>query len=302
VLELRVSDLVVHQLGVFLQEAERAFEGDVIQLRAAMRMGVDDAVRSTIETLRETSDERERLVVFLETPGGSIEVVERLYNVARRHYNLVDFVIPNYAYSAGTILALSGDRIFMDYYSILGPIDPQIESEDGKFVPGMGYLAKFREISETANAMNRAFQQDKGPFPQAEIAYLLKRFDPAKLFHIEQATEHAKSLLRAWLPRHKFKNWNSTAERGVPVTNEMKEKRANDIAEALGDAEKWHSHGRGITKDDLQSDDIKLLVDDFSEDDAMNKVVRPYYELFTDFCNNSGTNEAMHSRLGVRRI
>ena len=45
--------------------------------------------------------------------------------------------------SAGTILCMSGDKIFMDYASILGPIDPQVPTPDtGDYVPALGYLDK----------------------------------------------------------------------------------------------------------------------------------------------------------------
>jgi len=50
----------------------------------------------------------------LTTGGGSIEVVQRIVDVFRQHYTLVDFIVPNYAYSAGTVLAMSGDAIYMD--------------------------------------------------------------------------------------------------------------------------------------------------------------------------------------------
>src|SRR5690606_24230974 len=98
---------------------------------------------------------RGTLVVLIETTGGYIEVVERIYEVFRKNYNKVNFVVPNYAYSAGTVLVLSGDEIYMDYYSVLGPIDPQIQNEEGKVVPGLGYLAKFDEL---VNKINKSSQ------------------------------------------------------------------------------------------------------------------------------------------------
>ena len=51
--------------------------------------------------------------------------VERTVGIIRQHYFQVDFIIPDKAMSAGTVCALSGDNIYMDYYSQLGPIDPQ---------------------------------------------------------------------------------------------------------------------------------------------------------------------------------
>ncbi len=48
-----------------------------------------------------------------------------MVSVMRKHYKEVSFIVPSHAYSAGTVLVLSGDKIYMDYYSVLGPIDPQ---------------------------------------------------------------------------------------------------------------------------------------------------------------------------------
>ena len=91
--------------------------------------------------------DRIRLVVFLNTPGGSAETVEKMVSVIRFHYEEVYFVVPDYAMSAGTILCMSGDKIYMDYSSSLGPIDPQVYN--GKnWVPALGYLDKVEELIE----------------------------------------------------------------------------------------------------------------------------------------------------------
>ena len=69
----------------------------------------------------------------------------------------------------------------LDYYSVLGPIDPQMENENDRFVSGLGYLAKFEELT---GKINTASSPDA---VRAELAYLLKKFDPAELFDLEQA-------------------------------------------------------------------------------------------------------------------
>ena len=63
-------------------------------------------------------------MVFLNTPGGNAEIVEKLVEIIRFHYKELYFVVPDEAMSAGTIFCLAGDKIFMDYSSSLGPIDP----------------------------------------------------------------------------------------------------------------------------------------------------------------------------------
>lgn len=41
---------------------------------------------------------------------------------------------------------MSGDEIFMDYYSVLGPIDPQVQNNNGEWVPELGYLEKYKQL------------------------------------------------------------------------------------------------------------------------------------------------------------
>lgn len=76
--------------------------------------GIEKRFRDFLERLKAESPDRSRLAVFLNTSGGQAEVVETLVEVIRFHYPEVWFVVPDYAWSAGTILCMSGDRIWMD--------------------------------------------------------------------------------------------------------------------------------------------------------------------------------------------
>lgn len=88
---------------------------------------------------------KDRLCVILEADGESVETTERTANIFRHFYKDVWFIVPTHAMSAGTVLVMPGGRIWMDYYAILEPIDPQIETGSG-FVPAFGHLAKYQEL------------------------------------------------------------------------------------------------------------------------------------------------------------
>jgi len=103
-----------------LTEVETSFSADCICYVGPIAFGADDAIRDAVEEIKE---KKERLVFILETPGGFAETARRISDTLRHHYSVVDFLIPSHAMSAGTILAMSGDAIWMDYYSVLGPID-----------------------------------------------------------------------------------------------------------------------------------------------------------------------------------
>jgi hypothetical protein len=287
-------ELILEQANGALAEH---FDSDVIFLKASMEPPVDDAVKDEIEELQRRKNARSKLTVLVETEGGFVETVERIVSVFRKHYGIVEYVIPNFAYSAGTILVLSGDELYMDYYSVLGPIDPQIDVEEEGSVPGMGYLAKFKELLAQINDPARAPEETRG-----QLAYLIKRFDPAILFTIEQAIEHSKSLLRTWLPKYKFKSWTVKETSGEPVTAADRQQRADDIATVLGNAEHWHSHGRGIGIKDLESDLIKLKVVNYGDDKALNAIISHYYGLLIDYMRGNGHKSALHSSRGLRKL
>jgi len=145
---IKTDDIIQQLLREKCEALEGKLSGEVILIRAPMAPGVDDVVRREIENVASKPGCRDQLIVVLETNGGSIEVVERISDVFRHHFKSVVFVIPNVAYSAGTVLTLSGDSIYMDYYSVLGPIDPQIKNRDGRWVPGLGYLEKYNALVE----------------------------------------------------------------------------------------------------------------------------------------------------------
>lgn len=299
---IRADDLVQQVLCDANRHVGTLFKADVIAIASPMTFGLDGLIKNEIENLNETDDDEPKenpgkLVVLLETPGGYIEVVERIVGVFRKYYKQVEFIIPNFAYSAGTVLALSGDEIHMSYYSILGPIDPQFQTQSGRSVPGMGYMAKYNELRAIINSV----PDDKVGSVRAEMSILLKNFDQAQLFQIEQSIKHSKELVEKWLPKYKFKNWKKT-DSGKKVTQQMRLERARQIANILGDAEHWHSHGRGISMAELMSDKIGLKVNDFGTEADLRLHVTQYHGLFSDFMASSNTRAAVHTRNRMRRL
>jgi hypothetical protein len=277
------NEFIEQQLNERIRTIETEFLADGLSFSGPILFGVDNLLRIAIETKRRRSKSK-NLVVVLTTTGGYIEVVQRMVATMRQHYRVVDFIIPNYAYSAGTVLAMSGDAIHMDYYARLGPIDPQVENLAGRMVPALGYLKQYERLIEKAQ---------NGTITTAEVQLLVSTFDQAELYHYEQARELSIALLTEWLAKYKFKNWKRTDTRGIKVTKKMREQRATEIAEGLNDTERWHVHGHGISMDVLRKD-LNLKIDNFGENANLDKMIRSYYDLLDDYMIKRGNKGVLH--------
>jgi len=285
--EGRANEHVEAQIDARAEALERKLGCDLACFCGGLDQPADLEIRAAIEHRKRQGDSRGSLAFLLETDGGYIEIVERIVAVLRRHYQHVSFIIPDHAMSAGTVLAMSGDAIFMDYHSTLGPIDPQTHREGRRgFVPALGYLVQYERLIEKSR---------RGKLTAAELAFLVEKFDPAELYRYEQSRNLTIALLEEWLVKYKFKDWKETRTRKRKVTPAMRKKRANEVARLLNATDRWHSHARGISMEVLRSD-VNLVIDDFEEDAALNQAIREYYELFSDYLMKLPFEGAIHVR------
>ena len=64
--------------------------------------------------------------LIIHTPGGLALAATQIANALADHRGEVRVIVPHYAMSGGTLIALAADKIVMDPYAVLGPVDPQI--------------------------------------------------------------------------------------------------------------------------------------------------------------------------------
>ena len=69
--------------------------------------------------------------IWLESPGGDAHAAYKLALLLRAHARLIRVVVPDYAKSAATLLALAADEIYMAPSAELGPLDAQLPNEGG---------------------------------------------------------------------------------------------------------------------------------------------------------------------------
>lgn len=259
----KLIDIIVH--------LENYYDADLIYIDGPIADDLNTIVIDEIGRLKDKSGLKEKVFIMLTTNGGDANSAERLVNILRYNYKIVNFLIPDHAYSAGTILCMSGDKIYMNYNSVLGPIDPQVRNKEGRYVPALGYLDKIDKLLEKARS---------GTISDAEYL-ILKDFDLAEISFYEQARDLTVDLLKKWLVKYKFKDWTRHKSSGKVVTDDEKTARAEEIAKGLGDYKKWKAHGRPLNMEILK--DLKLVVDDFGQDEDIEKNIMNFYTMAQEF-------------------
>lgn len=205
--------------------------------------------------------------LILETPGGSGETAEDIVKLLRAKYSHVGVIVPGAAKSAGTIIAMAADEILMEPASALGPIDAQILWQGKVFSAGalIEKVDKIKEEVKVTGVLNKAY------IP------ILQSVSPGELQNAENALEFAKILVRDWLVKYKFKDWNTHRSNGQPVTADEKKQRAADVAAALCDHRNWKTHGRSIHIEDLRA--MRLDITDYSENPKLCEAIQRYNAL-----------------------
>ncbi|HLP44522.1 MAG TPA: serine dehydrogenasease [Candidatus Kapabacteria bacterium] len=278
-----LDNAIKEELNKRLIDLEEHFKSDVIFYYGPILPEAVKIFRDFIENLEEIPQRKKNLTLILNTTGGKVEVVEKFVDITRCHYEEVYFVVPDYALSAGTIFCMSGDKIFMDYSSSLGPIDPQVFN--GKnWVPALGYLDQVEKLIEKAK---------DNTLTNAEFA-ILQNLDLATLSAYEQAKNLTITLLKEWLVKYKFRDWKKHKE-GSAVTEKEKEKRAEEIANMLGDNKLWHSHGRMIGINKLEKV-LKLKIEDYTKEDDLRKKIRSYNDMIVHYIAKSDFPFFLHSK------
>jgi ATP-dependent protease ClpP protease subunit len=152
----------------------------------------------------------EDLDLLLHTPGGDIDAAEKLVKLIRQKVGTADFrvIVPDYAKSAGTLIALGADAIVMSDTSELGPIDPQIRRIDGDgnrmAHSVLSYLEAFEHHAEV-------LKQEPGNLASR---IMLSKLDPGTLKQFEAIRTRARRLAEDLLRHGMFReqgNWTLAA-------------------------------------------------------------------------------------------
>ncbi len=165
-----------------------------------------------------TTPPNQPIALIIHTPGGLVLAASQIAMALRRHPSKKIVIVPHYAMSGGTLIALAADEILMDPSAVLGPLDPQLQTPQGVF-PAPSLIKVAREKGEKASDSTLIYADiaEKALREiQNTIVYLLKDKMPE-----EKAREIARRLTEGYYTHDYPITYEEARELGLPVSTNV---------------------------------------------------------------------------------
>ena len=158
---------------------------------------------------------------------------KRSFPCARRsrHGNRFRVVVPDFAKSAGTLIALAADKNLMSDSSELGPIDPQFPKRDSDGT------VRWHSVLNYLEAYEMIWRQVATEPNDVPANVMLSKFDPTTVVQFEAVKRRARMLAEQHLNRWMFQKKKATYTK---------------IAGDLMDIARWPAHGQMIGYEDAK--------------------------------------------------
>lgn len=242
-----------------------AYVGNVVRPAAGSSIESSDDLPFA-ELVQSIPANEKKVDVFLATGGGSGQQVVKFVNALRARFDEVDFILPSTSMSAGTLFALSADNIWMNPLAAMGPVDPQIPTKDGRFVPAQALLLLVAQLQKDGQKA----LEEKRPVPWSAVR-MIDSIDKKELGDAMTASQYAVNMASQFLNTFKLRSWQTRESSGQPVTPEYRLKRAQEVGQALVDHDRWKSHGHSISREVLWNE-IRLKID--HPDESFERLIR----------------------------
>jgi len=139
------------------------------------------------------------IMLIMHTPGGLMLAASQIALALKRHPGKKIVVVPHYAMSGGTLIALAADEIWMDPDAVLGPVDPQIGTQSGTLpAPSIVKVVREKGVDKVddntlilADIAEKALNQTKdlvkklleGKLPQDKMELVIDRLVMGRYTH-----------------------------------------------------------------------------------------------------------------------
>jgi ClpP class serine protease len=232
------NDYQIHRKPL-IENLQKLLNAKVITYIAGMHHPVPMIVSQDIlpfEDLLKSAGGDEGYLI-LNSPGGDGNIAEKIITMCRQRFTKsFKVIVPNFAKSAATMIALGSDKILMGYLAELGPIDPQLGNPMGGLIPARSFIDGLEMIRHNI--------KDKGDPVQMYLP-MLNQIRPEIIAQCQSAIDGSREFAEKWLKECMLRE-----DPG----------QAKQVADWLSSGVKYKSHGKVINYAEAH-DVLKLKVE-----------------------------------------
>lgn len=163
----------------------------VDEVQASIGLHEEFAFEAVIDEVQSLGLADKKIILLLNTFGGLLHSSFKVARALRTSFKEIEIYVPHIAASGGTLIALTGDKIFMGCMSQLSPVDPQVYY-DGRMMSALHARAAYNRLCEAFEKTTR----DEAPYPQRALA---DKLDPLLMEDwngsVETSLEYATRIL-----------------------------------------------------------------------------------------------------------
>ena len=160
------------------------------------------------------------ITMIIHTPGGLVLAAAQIAMALKAHPAKKTVIVPHYAMSGGTLIALAADEIIMDPYAVLGPLDPQLSDPKMGAVPAVSVLRVVREKGVDKVSDEILIKADIAEKAIKQLEELVVELVQDKLGR-EKAEQLAKTLVYGTWTHDYPLTVKKLQELGLPVKTEV---------------------------------------------------------------------------------
>lgn len=225
----------------------------------------------------------ERIDLFIYSLGGVTSVAWALTNLIREFTNDFSVLVPNYAFSCATSIALGANKIIMGKMGTLGPVDPQVANEFNPIINGQNTPISVEDIAGYISLL-----QDKMDLRGEEnftelLAKLCSKVHPLALGNAFRHYIKARDDTRKLLALHMDSKENDT--------------RIKNIADTL--LEKLYFHGHHIPRTEARGIGLDVQNAEEFAGDSGRTLDTIMWELFIDYECEMGMQDPYSDKLSA---
>lgn len=220
------NDFQLHRKPL-IQNLQKILGAKVITYVASLHHPVPMIMNQDIplfEDLLRSAGGTEEGYLIINSPGGDGNVAEKIITMCRQRFTKsFKVIVPNFAKSAATMIALGSDQILMGYLAELGPIDPQLGN------PVAGGLIPARSFIDGLEMIRRNIVE-KGDPAQMYLP-MLAQIRPEIIAQCQSAIDGSCEFAEKWLTECMLRD---------------NPEHAKQVAKWLSEGVKYKSHGKVI--------------------------------------------------------